>query len=102
MNSIIRHIFGLVKCLECHFATGLHFRLNREKITFAMCHFANYLAELFPLRPPSAATGVPLPARSQMRARAVIIRYERNAQATPKSAPPAAVPKVCPQISRPR
>src|SRR5271165_1647686 len=58
---------------------GLCGVIGDEKITFAMCHFANYLAELFPLRPPSAATGVPLPARSRMRARAFTIRYERNA-----------------------
>ena len=80
--------------------------IGEEKITFAMCHFANYLAELFPLRPPSAATGVPLPARSRMRARAsssvTSATRHRRARFSPKSAPPAAVPKVCPQISWPR
>jgi len=53
--------------------------MGDEKITFAMCHFANYLAELFPLRPPECGNR-----RATTRALAdagtrVIIRYERNA-----------------------
>jgi hypothetical protein len=51
-----------------HFASHWNARnivIGSERITFAMCHFANYLAGLFPLSPPSAGNRRALPARSQ-------------------------------------
>jgi hypothetical protein len=80
-------------------------KLGSAKFVFCY-HLCELFGRIISAQTPECGNRRPLPARSRMRARAsssvTSATRQRRARFSPKSAPPAAVPKVCPQISWPR